>query len=1074
MQRPLRGLAAALLLTGFALLAAGRASFAQRVCAGDEPLPKNSPNQTNVAPDFTPYRVPALVSCNANRDINFLWSSTYQTMFGVPMPTADLDQFGITLTETYKNPFNFPMSDIQLVHDYEVLRRSFRDSVYQVCPNLNGFRVLQSFYPDAERNHVDSYLYTPKVGGFPGDDPSNYGRWPSFFTDPDEDAGLTGFHNNSTSITGPLPSQIGVGGPNAWYRPDGPLNSVWIHEFQHDLNAFGGAYGEMYSSISQTISGAPLNETNPYDVPFTTSLLATTFSHNFNNYYAWEALGAYVAFDFRGADTTFVTRNDDLLWRWTMASGSGAPNLTILGQQLVDSRCTDCAAKFPAGVTSAKDRREVLVHNWRVYNYVDNPNLAQGQYGIPPNFGPSPSRRLQYWRDNDGCCFDNALAIPPETTLTATNNNVVVTSSRTVTCSPDACGSPTPLTVTALDEYGSEYWIVRSDASLNQAGNRLVIKVEPTAVPPAGRADRLMVSVVGYSNSVDGNGVRTQLWTKPDWAQTVVGPQWIDTRTQSCSAVELQLPNFGTTNKAALVVITLGSSGENEASNNAAVQPFRLTMKVEQGTACTLPAPTALITSPTLSDERGAFNPAGTEVVWSHYTPGAADGRIYRKTIIGGFASQLVPGTPAGPQATPDWSPRGDWVTYEQDTPTGDTHVWLYNTETGENRQLTSSTRWEAFPAFSPNGQEIAYSHGIANGSDVWELRRVTLDGSANSVVYASQFFALSWPRWSPDGSRIYFVRNDSLFAVNTGGTASQTPVFIPKVQPSFYSYDLPLGTGPFATEDINLMCSGTHLGLQDTLALTRIHPFEQSGKNLTHPHWAYDGIRLIYGAASTTSGDVDLYIASSSCNHAPVLSAGSKADVEIFPCQLYQRTLSATDADGDPITYQAAYLPPGATFSGNRFRWTPSSSQALMSFFVVFRALDNKGGASNAVVRIDTNDACVICPRPPFCLPAENEPVVDEDLPQVYELKQNAPNPFADQTRIGFDVPQTTHVKIDVYDIQGRLVRSLADRVYRPGHWSIAWNREDAAGYRVPLGVYFYRARMGSYVSDKKMMVLK
>src|SRR6185503_7967489 len=160
--------------------------------------------------------------------------------------------------------------------------------------------------------------------------------------------------------------------------------------------------------------------------------------------------------------------------------------------------------------------------------------------------------------DNDGCCFDNPIALPPETTLTAATSTVTVTSNRTVTCSgpPDPCGSQPPLTVTALDEYGSEYWIVRSDPSLNQAGNKLVVRLEPTAVPPAGRADRLMMSVVGYSNSVDGSGVRTQLWTQPTWAQTVVGPQWIDVRTNACGAVELELPNFGTTNKAAVVVIT--------------------------------------------------------------------------------------------------------------------------------------------------------------------------------------------------------------------------------------------------------------------------------------------------------------------------------------------------------------------------------------------------------------------------------------------------------------------------------------------------------------------------------------
>ncbi len=52
--------------------------------------------------------------------------------------------------------------------------------------------------------------------------------------------------------------------------------------------------------------------------------------------------------------------------------------------------------------------------------------------------------------------------------------------------------------------------------------------------------------------------------------------------------------------------------------------------------------------------------------------------------------------------------------------------------------------------------------------------------------------------------------------------------------------------------------------------------------------------------------------------------------------------------------------------------------------------------------------------------------------------------------------------------------MRSLANRPYGPGHWSVTWNRQDSKGYRVPLGVYFYRARMGSYVSEKKMMLLQ
>lgn len=1083
-MRPRFGHFAMVFLVVLAAAWARGPASAQPVCGGDEAQNKDetqnkgaSPNQINVTIDFNQYRVPSILSCKANRDIEFLWSSNYQTMFGVSpiggTPPNDIDQFGITLAETFKNPFNFPMSDIQLIHDYEVLRRTFRDSVYRVCPDPNGFRVLQSSYPDAERNHVDTYLYVPKYGSYAGDDPSNYGRWPasSIFTpDPDEDPGAE-LNLNSISVAGPKPNEIGVPGANAWYRPDGPVNSTWVHEFQHDLNAFGGAYGEMYSSIAQSISGAAVNQANPYDVPYTSSLLSTSGFGSFNNYYAWEALGAYVAFNFRGSDTTFAGRSDDLLWRWTMAAGNGSPSLTNLGQQLVDSRCAECAPKFPAGVTAAKDRREVLVHNWRVYNYVDNPGLAQGQYGIPGNFGPSPSRRLHFWKDNDGCCFDNPIAMPPETTLTSAASSVTVTSSRTVTCSgpPDPCGSLPPLAVTALDEYGAEYWIVRSDASLNQAGNNLVIRVEPTAIPPLGKADRLMVSVIGYSNTSE-NGVRTLLWTKPQWAQSVVGPQWIDVRTQACSPIELTLPNFGTTNKAAVVVITLGSSGDNEAFQYTAVQPFKLTMSVKPGATCTPPAATALMTSPTVSDERGAFSPAGNEVVFTHYTPGAGDGRIYRKLLDGSPATQLVAGTPAGPQASPDWSPRGDKVVYEQDTPGGDTHLWLYSLG-GAAIQLTNSTRYEAFPAFSPNGQQIAYMHGIGYGSSVWELRRVALDGSSNTLVYACNY-GLSWPRWSPDGSKIYFVRGDSLYAVNSNGGQ---PVFVPKVKPTFRSFDLPLGKGPFLTDDTGLLCTGTHLALQDTVAQTRTYPFEQPGKELTHGRWAYDGIRAIYGARQV-GGDVDLYVGASNCNHAPVLNGISKADVEELPlCIQYQRVLGAVDSDGDPITYQAAYLPPGATFTGgNRFRWTPSAGQALQTFYVVFRALDNKGGVDNVVVKMTTSDWCEIqCPPGHQCYPESGDQEIAE-LPAAFALMQNSPNPFDERTRIAFDLPQAVNVRVDVFDIQGRLVRRLVDRPYEAGRWSTTWDRRDASGNKVSLGVYFYRARMGSYLSEKKMMVLR
>jgi hypothetical protein len=222
-------------------------------------------------------------------------------------------------------------------------------------------------------------------------------------------------------------------------------------------------------------------------------------------------------------------------------------------------------------------------------------------------------------------------------------------------------------------------------------------------------------------------------------------------------------------------------------------------------------------------------------------------------------------------------------------------------------------------------------------------------------------------------------------------------------------------------------------------------------------------------------NGDGDLYYGLTSCDHAPVLNAASKADVQLDLCAQYNRYLSATDADGDAITYQAAYLPPGATFSGNRFRWTPSQDQALMTFYVVFRALDNKGGLDNAVVQITTTDVCQIqCPRPPNCYPTSQQPAGGDDLPKAFALRQSTPNPFVDRATIGFDLPTASHVTLSIYDLQGRLIRKLVDQQYGAGRWSSTWDRVDDAGKRTSSGVYFYRARLGSFVSERKMLILR
>ncbi len=93
----------------------------------------------------------------------------------------------------------------------------------------------------------------------------------------------------------------------------------------------------------------------------------------------------------------------------------------------------------------------------------------------------------------------------------------------------------------------------------------------------------------------------------------------------------------------------------------------------------------------------------------------------------------------------------------------------------------------------------------------------------------------------------------------------------------------------------------------------------------------------------------------------------------------------------------------------------------------------------------------------------------VAESGPESFRLGQNYPNPFNPVTTIPFAIAEIGHVRLDIYDIRGGAVATLADNVFSPGAYALEWN---AAGY--PSGVYLYRLETESLVETKKMLLIK
>ncbi len=96
------------------------------------------------------------------------------------------------------------------------------------------------------------------------------------------------------------------------------------------------------------------------------------------------------------------------------------------------------------------------------------------------------------------------------------------------------------------------------------------------------------------------------------------------------------------------------------------------------------------------------------------------------------------------------------------------------------------------------------------------------------------------------------------------------------------------------------------------------------------------------------------------------------------------------------------------------------------------------------------------------------------KQLPTRFELSQNYPNPFNPETRIRFAVPGATHVRLLIYDILGRKVRSLVDRRIQPGTYEATWDGRDEWGNLLSSGLYFYDFRAGDFRQFRKMILMK
>ena len=94
--------------------------------------------------------------------------------------------------------------------------------------------------------------------------------------------------------------------------------------------------------------------------------------------------------------------------------------------------------------------------------------------------------------------------------------------------------------------------------------------------------------------------------------------------------------------------------------------------------------------------------------------------------------------------------------------------------------------------------------------------------------------------------------------------------------------------------------------------------------------------------------------------------------------------------------------------------------------------------------------------------------------LPETFELSQNFPNPFNPITTIQYALPVNTGVQMTIYDLMGRVVKTLVSGTQGPGFQSIQWNATNDSGESVSAGIYLCTIEAGHFKQTRKMVLLK
>lgn len=283
---------------------------------------------------------------------------------------------------------------------------------------------------------------------------------------------------------------------------------------------------------------------------------------------------------------------------------------------------------------------------------------------------------------------------------------------------------------------------------------------------------------------------------------------------------------------------------------------------------------------------------------------------------------------------------------------------------------------------------------------------------------------------YSDNTWRTFTIDVDALAAAN--GLALTSTFII-----QFQQYDdYPITTDGFAFDDISVTVGGGGGG-----AITAETESNNTSGTANGP--VGTGVGVSGSISSSSDQDFFYFDVSTAGNINISLTIGSSADLDwfLYNSSMVEVARGYSTANPEVGNYNAA--------AGHYFLMVDGYLSAVSSY-----TLTVNGGLANSIV------------------PMQKAIAAGAEGPLTFFLGQNHPNPFRTGTEIRYSLAQAGRVELRIYDVTGRVLRTLVDKELPAGRYDVHWRGDGERGERVPPGVYFYRLATPGFTQTRKLLL--